>query len=693
MRTLALITLALAGLARAEGPTLVATKAELKPLVTGLKMPESVCIGPGGLPYVTCIGEFGTKGDGSVVVIKDGKAVEFAAGLDDPKGIVFVPTAGAFFVADIDKVIRIDLKGKTSVFKKPEDFPVKPNFLNDIEADAKGHLYVSDSGVFGKDGLTGKGSRVFRFSPIVKGRMMIPMAKADVLVDGEKSPLIQGTNGLRLVSEYHLDVLDAHTGKLLRVALKDGKTAEVADGFGHADGITFDMWGRLFLSDWKGGKLFVIERTGDKPRLVAEGFKSAADICLSKDGKSILVPDMLGGALYAVPATPKGFDEKALDVKIEPAFKDIKWEGWEGVDARGRVVPQRPIVLTHAGDGSGRIFLATQHGVVHVFKDGDKTAPVFLDIQDRVLYRDTSDEEGFLGLAFPPDFKKTGQFYVYYTPKRKSEKEMVNRLSRFTAKDGKADPKSEEVLMTFAKPFWNHDGGTLVFGPDGLLYIAVGDGGAANDPFNNAQNLKSWLGKILRIDVSKKGDKLPYAIPADNPYAEGKDGEKPEIYAYGFRNPWRISFDREGGALWCADVGQNLWEEIDIVTRGGDYGWKPREGLHPFGNFGAGSDMPKTAIEPIWEYHHDLGKSITGGHVYRGKAVPDLVGKYVYADYVSGYVWALAYDAKAKKVTGNHQIRGAGGFPVFSFGEDEAGEVYLLTKTPDGKGIYRFAKK
>jgi glucose/arabinose dehydrogenase/sugar lactone lactonase YvrE len=684
MRTLSLtaLTLALALPALADGPRLVGSKEDLKPLVTGLKTPESVCIGPDGNAYVTCIGEFGKKGDGTVVVIKGGKAVELATGLDDPKGIIFVAPAKAFFVADVDKVIRIDLSGKTSVWKKAEDFPAKPLFLNDIESDGKGNIFVSDSGEFGEGGLKGKGAKIFR----------VPVfGKPTVLVDEEKSPLIKGTNGLRLVSEYHLDVLDFHTGELLRVRLKDGKTEKVAEGFGGGDGLAVDHWGRLFLSDWKNGKVFCIERPGEKPKLIAEGFKAAADICLSRDGKSVLVPDMTGGALYAVPTTPKGFDESELPVKIEPAFADIKWEGWEPMDARGRIVPQRPIVLTHAGDGSNRIFLATQHGLVHVFKEGDRTAPVFLDIQDRVLYQDTSDEEGFLGLAFPPDFKKSGAFYVYYTPKRKAKEKMTNRLSRFTLKDGKGDPASEEVLMTFDKPFWNHDGGTICFGPDGMLYIAVGDGGAANDPFNNAQNRKSLLGKILRIDVSKKGDGKPYAIPADNPFADGKDG-LPEVYAWGLRNVWRMSFDREGGALWAADVGQNLWEEVNIIVKGGDYGWKPREGLHPFGNFGEGSELSKGAIDPIWEYHHDLGKSITGGHVYRGKAAPALAGKYVYADYVTGHVWALAYDPKAKKATGNHLLR-KGGFPVFSFGEDEKGEVYLLTRTPDGKGIHRFVKK
>jgi glucose/arabinose dehydrogenase len=249
-----------------------------------------------------------------------------------------------------------------------------------------------------------------------------------------------------------------------------------------------------------------------------------------------------------------------------------------------------------------------------------------------------------------------------------------------------ADPASEEILITFDKPFWNHDGGTLAFGPDGMLYIAVGDGGAANDPFGHAQNLNSLLGKILRLDVrGAKG----YAIPKDNPFV-GKEKTRGEIWAYGFRNVWRMSFDRATGALWAADVGQNLWEEINLVEKGGNYGWRNREGQHPFGKNGTDSEA-RDMIEPIWEYHHDIGKSITGGHVYRGKAVPALVGKYIYADYVSGNIWALDYDAKERKVRGNHTLR-RGGFAVMSFGEDEDGEVYLMTMSGEGKGIYKFAK-
>jgi glucose/arabinose dehydrogenase len=292
-------------------------------------------------------------------------------------------------------------------------------------------------------------------------------------------------------------------------------------------------------------------------------------------------------------------------------------------------------------------------------------------------------------LAFHPDFKKNGEFFVYYTPKNKKLTNVVSRFKRSKDDPDTADPASEEILLELKKPFWNHNGGTIEFGPDKKLYIAIGDGGAANDPFGHAQNMNSLLGKILRIDVDTKDEGKAYAIPKDNPFV-GKDKVRGEIWASGLRNVWRMSFDRKTGRLWAADVGQNLWEEINLIDKGGNYGWNPRESLHAFGP--KGIDENDKMIEPIWEYHHDIGKSITGGNVYRGSKVKALEGLYLYADYVSGHVWALRYDEDKKRVTGNHLLR-EGGSPIFSFGEDEAREVYMLTSTPTGKGIWRFAAK
>jgi glucose/arabinose dehydrogenase len=348
-------------------------------------------------------------------------------------------------------------------------------------------------------------------------------------------------------------------------------------------------------------------------------------------------------------------------------------------------------VLTHANDGTNRVFVGTQHGVIHVFPNDQKATEtkVFLDIQKKVQYSDLTNEEGFLGMAFHPKFKETGEVFVFYTPKAERTSNVISRFRISKTDPDKLDPDSEEeVLRIKNRPFWNHDGGTIAFGPDGYLYIVFGDGGAANDPFDNGQNLSVWFGKMLRINIDKKEDGKNYSIPKDNPFVGVKDA-KPEIYAYGLRNVWRFSFDRKTGKCWASDVGQNLYEEIDLIEKGGNYGWNRREGMHPFGAKGSG--VKKEFIEPIWEYHHDVGKSCTGGGVYRGKALPELDGYYLHADYVTSKIWALKYDEKLGRVTENRSIKDPAR-PVLSFGEDEQGEMYFLTVAANGKGIYRFVK-
>jgi len=381
-----------------------------------------------------------------------------------------------------------------------------------------------------------------------------------------------------------------------------------------------------------------------------------------------------------------------LPLKVEPAFAHVNWAGWDPVSDDGKPQSFRPIALTHAGDGSNRVFVATQQGAIYSFKNDQQAvdSQLLIDLRDRVTYTDRENEEGLLGFAFHPKFKENGQFFVYYTSSKAPPHTSV--ISRFTLKaDSKTqgDPDSEEELLRIEQPFWNHNGGTLAFGPDGMLYIGMGDGGAANDLKQQAMEMSSLLGKILRIDVDHKDKGLNYAVPKDNPFV-GKENVRPEIFAYGFRNIWRMSFDRETGHLWAADVGQNLWEEIDIVTKGGNYGWSKREGTHPFGATGSGptSDL----IEPVWEYDHQVGYSITGGHVYRGKLIPELTGKYVYADYVTGKIWALTYDETRKHVVKNEAIP-TEKMPIISFGEDEQGEVYFTMVTASGKGIFRFTQK
>jgi glucose/arabinose dehydrogenase len=305
-----------------------------------------------------------------------------------------------------------------------------------------------------------------------------------------------------------------------------------------------------------------------------------------------------------------------------------------------RVLPELPLVrpvqaFQRPGDTTN-LYIVEQPGRILIAdpaKRDTKEAAVFLDIRERV--NDGGNEEGLLSIAFHPDFPRKRELYAYYT----ASKPRRSLLSRFTvSEDGlTADPASEEVLLTIEQPYSNHNGGTVVFGPDGFAYLSIGDGGAANDPHHYAQNLGSLLGKVIRIDVSRKGDKgEPYAVPADNPFV-GREGALPEIWASGTRNIWRMAFDPKTGDLWAGDVGQNIYEEVSLIKRGGNYGWNAREGFHAFrGGKGEGPFE-----EPIVEYHHREGLSITGGQVYRGKAIPALDGVYIYADFVSSNVWGI----------------------------------------------------
>ena len=388
-------------------------------------------------------------------------------------------------------------------------------------------------------------------------------------------------------------------------------------------------------------------------------------------------------------------DESPLKLEPVVVFENLKWAGWNPEGENGKPSPLRPILLTHANDGSGRIFVPQQQGIVHVFKPDSKETSIFFDHTKKVVYTDKENEEGFLGLAFHPKYKTNGEFFAFYTTIDTPHTTVISRFKVSKTDPNKADPNSEEVLLSVTHPFWNHKGGTICFGTDGYLYIALGDGGAANDPHNNGQNLQSLLGKILRIDVDKKDDKLNYAIPKDNPFIGRKAKNsliaRPEIYAYGLRNVWRMAFDHQTGTLWAGDVGQNIWEEIDIIVKGGNYGWNLRESKHEFApnSTSNGSGM----IEPIWEYDHEIGKSITGGAVYRGKKLPELAGHYIYGDYVSGKIWALKYDESKKTVVANRPIPYTGAnLPIMSFGEDQDNEIYFTILAPTGKGIYSFGR-
>ena len=395
--------------------------------------------------------------------------------------------------------------------------------------------------------------------------------------------------------------------------------------------------------------------------------------------RSIKVRRLPDGKLPRKPA------DGTLILEAVPAFPGLAWEGWSPLSDDGKPVPPlRPLMITHANDGSGRRFIVEQSGLIYVIeKDGQK-AKIFLDIRDITRPWKKANEEGLLGLAFHPRFSETGEFFVCYSPVNAPQSERISRF-HVSAKDSrKADKNSEETVLQFDQPFPNHNGGSIAFGPDGFLYVGLGDGGSRNDPFDNAQNLGVLLGKILRIDIDRRGAETAYAIPLDNPFMN-MDGVRPEIWAFGFRNPWQLTFDNQTGTLWMADVGQDLQEEINLVEKGGNYGWRRREGSYPFGNIPA--DL--ATIDPLWEYDHQVGKSITGGLVVRGSTIPELEGRYLYGDFVSGRLWALGVQDSYDPSTISNQLIPWNGLPIFGFGHDQDGAVYVLTSSNTGQGIYR----
>jgi glucose/arabinose dehydrogenase len=330
------------------------------------------------------------------------------------------------------------------------------------------------------------------------------------------------------------------------------------------------------------------------------------------------------------------------------------------------------------------LLIAEQEGRIRVYKDNQLISNPFLDISKQVVKSSGYDERGLLGLALHPDYAQNGKFYVYYSA-RTSGANHKSVIQEFKVSNNGlvADAGSGRILLEFDQPESNHNGGDLQFGPDGYLYIASGDGGGGGDrhgEHGNGQNLNTLLGKILRIDVNK----TPYGIPADNPFVN-QAGVRPEIFAYGLRNPWRFSFDKANGKLFAGDVGQNQYEEVDLVTKGGNYGWRVREGYHSYNN--SDPDVPNR-IDPITEYSHSEGISITGGFVYRGEKIDWLKGKYVFADW-SGPLWYLA-ESKEKEWPRTSLITKGrpANWQVYSFGQDRDGELYLLgVNTENNRGI------
>lgn len=366
---------------------------------------------------------------------------------------------------------------------------------------------------------------------------------------------------------------------------------------------------------------------------------------------------------------------------------------------------KRPICTAIPPDGSGRIFLVEQFGIILILpadRASSKT-DVFLDISGRKPH--VEPEEGLLGFDFHPRFRENGKFYICYT-QQDPRRSVISEFKVSSSDPGKADLSTERVLLEIPQPFGNHNSGSIVFGLDGYLYISTGDGGSANDPQRNSQNLTNMLGCVLRIDVNAEEEGKAYVVPKDNPFVGRGEGALPEIWAYGFRNPWRMSLDRKTGDLWLGDVGQVKWEEVNLVVKGGNYGWNAREGFH---SFDEKKGIAVNHISPVIEYphvpgmpdqliDHGVGLSITGGFVYRGKKYSELEGVYVYADYVIGTIWGLQY--QGGKLSRQSVLVEAPMEPrknkkpvvraIAGFGEDEEGELLILAF--DGR-IYKFVSK
>jgi glucose/arabinose dehydrogenase len=388
-----------------------------------------------------------------------------------------------------------------------------------------------------------------------------------------------------------------------------------------------------------------------------------ATACGSSNGSPTPSPTATGGtppptsgpgASRTPGGSPAGgsFDPAAVGIELEPVID----------------IPGAPLAIAAPNDGSDRLFVAEQGGRIWLIRDGTRAETAFLDIADRVR---AGGEQGLLGLAFHPTFPEDPRFFVYYSDR--GGRQVVAQYQVPAPDADRADPASETVLLRMDDFAANHNGGALVFGPDGKLYIATGDGGGGGDPQGNGQKLDTLLGKILRIDVDATSDGRPYGIPEDNPFRE-QAGAQPEIWVTGLRNPWRISFDRATGDLWIGDVGQGSFEEIDVVRAGSgggqNFGWNLTEGFHCYPS---GESCARDGLTPpVTEYDHGFGCSVTGGFVYRGTQ-SSLAGGYVFADYCSGNVWLI--DARAGEVR-EPRLVAETGRSISSFGEDEAGELF-----------------
>ena len=383
---------------------------------------------------------------------------------------------------------------------------------------------------------------------------------------------------------------------------------------------------------------------------------------------------MEGDSNAAVPA-PFGLDTRPANPRCVAPPRAIESTGIRLEPVYPALTFDEPVLLLTAPGDRTRVFVVEKKGIVRVFSNtpGVATTSIFIDIRARVS--SASGEAGLLGMAFDPAFAANGRVYLSYTGHGGlTNVDLLSLVSRFTSGDGgrTLDASTETTIFgPLEQPFENHNGGNIAFGPDGLLYMGFGDGGDGSDPKGNGQNVDVFFGKMLRVDV-RSG--TPYGIPPDNPFADG--GGKKEIFALGLRNPWRWSFDKKLGELWLGDVGEDTFEEIDKIELGGNYGWSVREGqgcLTP-----AQTCRSEDLIAPVISYRHDDGSSVTGGYVYRGNAIPDLVGTYVYGDFSSGNIWGLFKDALGDKLAPRLLNAGGPNPSIASFGQDEDGELYVV---------------
>lgn len=372
-------------------------------------------------------------------------------------------------------------------------------------------------------------------------------------------------------------------------------------------------------------------------------------------------------ALVIFPAvlSPAAFGQMQSIYSVRVAFSQLTFSQPVGI---------------YSDNASNRLFVVEQAGVIQVFENNPNAdvAQVFLDIRDRVLF---GGEQGLLGLAFHPNFTENGYFYVDYVAANPA-RTVIARYTVNPNSTNQADAGSEQILLEIPQPFANHNGGQIAFGPDGYLYIGMGDGGSAGDPFGNGQNRSVLLGKILRIDINTQSGGRNYGVPADNPFVGNTEGFREEVFAYGFRNPWRFSFDSATGKLWAGDVGQNELEEIDLVEKDKNYGWNIMEGTDCY-NPPSGCNQIGLTL-PVYEYNHTLGNAVIGGYVYHGSTLPALSGAYIYGDYGSGRIWALLTDSSGAAVSNVQLVDSA--LTISSFGVDQTGELYLCAF--DGK-IYQ----